>query len=631
MEASRLAADHTAAELQRLNRALRTSSAINRAQHHAADEEALIKEVCRIVVEEAGYRVAFGTRAERDEAKSLRPIAWAGIEREFLDALQLTWADTERGRGPSGHAVRTGMPSVIRDMLTDPRAAVWREDCLARGYASVIALPIPVGGEIFGTLTIYAPEPDAFDAGEVGLLGEAANDLGYGIAALRASARAKEAEETIRRMAYFDALTGLPNRVQLRLQLEQAIEEARQKNRALALLYVEGGRFREINEVLGYREGDLLLQQVAARLVAAAGPAISVARVGEDEFAVLLAGGAEQAKQLAQKIQVVMHEPVELAGVMLDVRTSIGITLYPGHGTTADILMRRASVALYQAKRSGAGYAVYSGVADTDNARRLALMGDLRQAIENDELVLYYQPKIHIASRSLCGAEALVRWNHPRHGMVNPGEFIKLAESAGLITPLTYWVLDAALQQGYALRQRGLKLPLAVNLSARDLHDPRLLDRISGSFATWGASPDSIQFELTESAVMEDPAGSLKILGRLKRLDVELFIDDFGTGYSSLAYLQKLPIDDIKVDQAFVSTMVTNKDSAVIVRSTIDLAHDLDLKVVAEGVENQAVWDRLAGLGCDVAQGYCISAPIPAEQLGDWEARSPWRGSAGGH
>jgi diguanylate cyclase (GGDEF)-like protein len=431
-------------------------------------------------------------------------------------------------------------------------------------------------------------------------------------------------------MAYFDALTGLPNRAQLRIQLEQALETARQQNRPLAVLHLEVERFREINEVLGYREGDELLQAIAQRLASAAGPAAVVARVGEKEFAILLArADAERAKQLAQRIVLAMSDPVELAGLMLDARASIGIALFPGHGSDPEVLMRRASIAHYDARARGAGCSVYSGGRDSDQSRRLALVGDLQRAIENNELLLYCQPKVHIASRALCGAEALVRWNHARHGMINPGEFIKLAENAGLITPLTYWVLDAALRQGRTLREQGLGVPLAVNLSARDLRDPRLIDRITGSLATWGAEPDWVQFELTESAIMDDPAGALDALRRLKELEVELFIDDFGTGYSSLAYLQKLPVDDIKMDQSFVSTMAASEDSAAIVRATIDLAHDLKLKVVAEGVETQAVWDRLAVLGCDVAQGYCISAPLPAEQLKEWQERSPWRAAAG--
>jgi EAL domain-containing protein (putative c-di-GMP-specific phosphodiesterase class I) len=232
---------------------------------------------------------------------------------------------------------------------------------------------------------------------------------------------------------------------------------------------------------------------------------------------------------------------------------------------------------------------------------------------------LYCQPKVEIASRRVCGAEALVRWQHPLHGMISPAEFITLLEQAGSITPLTNWVLDAAFSQSYAWHEAGLELPLSINLSAHDLRDPKLIDRIRGLFTTWGLPSKLIQFELTESALMEDPTSALETLRCLKELNVELYVDDFGTGYCSLSYLQKLPVDWIKIDQSFVMPMAVSSDSEVIVRSTIELGHNLGLGVVAEGVENQAVWDRLAALGCDVGQGYFISKPMPADQLRDWE------------
>ena len=510
-------------------------------------------------------------------------------------------------------------------LLTDPNVAPWREDALKRGYASAASLPLRVDQETIGVLNIRAAEPDAFDEEELNLLSDTADDLAYGIQMLRMKSKREQAERMIKRMAFYDALTELPNRVRLRELLEQAIAAAKQQRRPLSLLLVGTGRFSEINETLGYREGDKLLQEIALRLQKAVGVAESVARMGENEFAVLVPNSdAEQATRFAAKILLALYEPIELSGLMLDPRASIGITLFPGHGTDPDVLIRRAYLALHQAKRTGSGYAVYAGGLDKDSTHRLALMGDLRSAIDNNELLLYCQPKVDIRAARVCGAEALVRWRHPEKGMINPGEFIKLAESTGLITPLTFWMLGTAVSQSYAWREEGLDAPLAVNLSAHDLRDPKLLDRIKGSFATWGAQPDWIQFELTESALMEDPAGSLATLGLLKDLGVELFIDDFGTGYSSLAYLQKLPVDAIKVDQSFVGDMIQNNDSAVIVRSTIDLAHSLELRVVAEGVENRELWDRLVGLGCDVAQGYYISAPIPADELGKWVEQSSW-------
>ena len=615
---------HGEKEILRLHRALRTLTEINRAQSRAADEESLLADACRVAVEVCGYRMAWAGYAMQDEQKSIRIMAHAGFEEGFLESAHLSWADTER-QGASGTAIRTGKPCVIRNLLTDPKVALWREEAMKRGYASAIALPLYVSGEVLGNFTICAAEPDAFGEEESKLLCETADDLAYGIESLRTRLKAKHAEETIKRMAYYDALTALPNRVRLLGLLEEAIAAAKSQKRPLALLLIGVGRFGEINETLGYREADKLVQQIALRLQEAVGDRERVARMGEDEFAVFVPRcDSENATRFASKLLLALYEPVELSGLMLDPRASIGIALFPGHGTDPNALIRRGTVALHQATRSGSGYAVYAGGLDKDSTRRLGLMGDLRRGIENNELLLYCQPKVDIPLGRVCGAEALVRWRHPEQGMINPAEFIKLAETTGLITPLTFWMLDAAVSQIYSWREDGLETPLAVNLSARDLHDPKLLDRIKGCFATWGAQSDWIQFELTESALMEDPAGSLATLGRLKELGVELFIDDFGTGYSSLSYLQKLPVDAIKVDQSFVADMIENNDSAVIVRSTIELAHSLDLKVVAEGVENQETWDRLAAMGCDVAQGYAVSKPMPVDEFKHWEESSPW-------
>jgi EAL domain-containing protein (putative c-di-GMP-specific phosphodiesterase class I) len=271
------------------------------------------------------------------------------------------------------------------------------------------------------------------------------------------------------------------------------------------------------------------------------------------------------------------------------------------------------------ARTARGGYAVYTGGQEELYARRLALMGDLRHAIEHNQLQLYCQPKVDIASRRVCGAEALVRWEHPIHGMVSTSEFIPLAEQAGLITPLTEWMLESAFSQGYAWHEAGLDWPLAVNISAHDLRESDLVERIRGLFSTWGIPPELIQLELTESALMADPAGALEILTDLKQLDVQLYIDDFGTGYSSLSYLQKMPVDYIKIDQSFVMPMTVSHDSAMIVRSTIDMGHNLNMKIVAEGVESEAHWNSLAALGCDLAQGFHISRPMPALQFSSWE------------
>lgn len=622
---ARLARERTEAELARVNRALRTLSAGNRTLLRTSDEQELLSEMCRVIVEEGGYRMAWVGYAQHDEQQSIRPMAIAGFDAGFVEASHFTWADSGLGLGPTGTAVRTGQPVIGRNVLTDPDLVAWREEALKRGYAAASAFPLRINGELIGNLSITAVDPDAFDETEARLLGELAEDLSYGIANLRIRAKHQEAEKTIERMAYYDSLTGLPNRALLREHLQQAIELARQQHRSLALLLLKLDQFQEINDTLGYREGDALLREIPVRLGGFVRQSELLARVGEDEFAVLLpSAGAEYATQAAHRMVRALYEPLELAGLTVDSRACIGIALFPGHGADPDALIRRANVAAYQAKRTARGYAIYVGSEDQECTRRLALMGDLRRAIERNELLLYCQPKVDLASGHVCGAEALVRWPHSQYGMLFPEEFIKLAEHGGLITPLTHWVLEAAFSQSYAWQEAGVNHPLSVNLSAHDLRDPRLLERIKGLFATWGTRPDRIQFELTESALMVDPAGALATLARLKDLGVELFIDDFGSGYSSLSYLQKLPVDSIKIDQSFVGSMLAHEDSAIIVRSTIDLGHNLDLEVVAEGVESEAVWDRLAALGCDTAQGYYIGMPIPTGQFKEWEEHSRW-------
>jgi diguanylate cyclase (GGDEF)-like protein len=621
-----LANERVAKELARVHRALRTLSAGNRTLLRVSDEQELLHEMCRVIVETGGNRMAFVAYAEHDEQKSIRWMAGVGMEMAFLESLHSTWADTERGRGAGATAIRTGQPVVGRHLLTDPvydtpAYARLREVAIQKGYAAITALPLCVEGQVLGALVIAAVEADAFNEEEVKLLSELADDLAYGIANLRTRMLHHDAQATIARLAYYDPLTGLPNRTLLLETLEGAIAAAKQQHRTLALLHLEVGQFKDINKVLGYGAGDTLLQHLGQRLAGTVQENGMLARVGDAEFALLLPhAGAKEAIQVAQQLLALLREPVAVADLLLDARVGIGIALYPGHGTEADVLIRRANAAIQQAKPTRSGYALYTGGQEQEHTRRLALMGDLHRAIDNNELLLYCQPKVDMASKRVCGAEALVRWEHPQHGMISTIEFIPLAEQAGSITPLTHWMLDAAFSQSYAWQEAGQAWPLAVNLSAHDLYDPGLVDRIRGLFATWGIAPALIQFELTESALMADPVSALDTLTRLKQLEVQLYVDDYGTGYSSLSYLQQLPVDALKIDQSFVMPMMARNDSEVIVHSTIDLGHNLGLKVVAEGVESQAIWAHLAGLGCDVAQGYLISRPMPAGQFQAWES-----------
>lgn len=614
-------------------RALRTLSAGNRTLLRASDEEALLQQMCEVIVEHGGYPAAWVGYAQHDKGKRVRVMATAGIDRAVLEAMDFTWAESGIGLGPTGTTIRSGAAAIGRKLRTDRKIAKIRKEILKLGFpdfAAASVFPLRVDDTVIGNLSIYADEADAFDEAEARLLAELADDLAYGIVNLRTRARQRAAEATIERMAFHDSVTGLPNRTRLRERLEHAVRDARKRHRPLALLVLRIEQLDDISDTLGYHEGELLLVELARRLHETLHEDELLARGGEDEFIVLLPGyGADEATDKARVLIRALYEPVELSGVTVSTRASVGIALSPGHGNEPDRLIRCATVAAKAARRSAGGYAVYAGSLDRDCTRRLALMSDLRHAIEHNGLELYCQPKVCIRSRRLCGAEALVRWPHPQLGMISTSEFVRLAEHTGLIGALTRWVLDAAFSHSYAWHEAGLAQPLAINLSAHDLRDPRLLDRIKGLFTTWGVQPEWIQFELTESTLMEDPAGALDTMTRLKQLGVELYIDDFGTGYSSLAYLQKLPVDSIKIDQSFVADMVDNSDSGIIVRSTIELGHNLALDIVAEGVENERTWKDLDKLGCDSAQGYFVSEPIPAERFRAWQHASPWQPDAG--
>lgn len=604
------------AEVLRLNRALRIRAAINHALTQAQDEAVLLQEVCRVAVEECGYRLAWVGYIEPDEARTMRPMAHAGFEEGFLK-LRRSLAASKIGRTMAA-CLDAQRPMVMHDVANNP-GYPFREEARRRGYGSVVTLPLQVEGELVGSVQILAAETDGFDEQEVQLLTATVADLGYGLGALRHRLKAAAAEETIRRMAYFDSVTGLPNRVRLCQLLGSAIDVARAGRWPLALVRIGMAHLQELNATLGGSEVDKLMVAVADRLQQAVGDAGTLGRLADAEFAVLMPrSGAEQAMALAQRLLAALDEPVDVSGVLLDARSNAGVSLFPGHAADSEAMLRRAGIALAQARAMGTPVVLFKSGFDRDCAQRLALMGDLRKAIEHDELLLYCQPKLKIASSQVCGAEALVRWQHDRLGQVNPGEFIALAEQTGLITRLTYWMLEAALRHSYAWREQGRALPLSVNLSARDLHDPKLLGRIEGALATWGAEPDWIEFELTESALMLDPVAALEKLQQLKRLDLRIAIDDYGTGYSSLSYLQRLPVDALKIDQTFIRGMRRDSDSAAIVHSTIDLAHSLRLLVIAEGVEDDETFSHLAAMACDQAQGYCISRPLPADEFQGW-------------
>ena len=418
--------------------------------------------------------------------------------------------------------------------------------------------------------------------------------------------------------ALHDALTGLPNRILLHDRLEQALLLARREGGGVAVMLLDLDGFKEINDTLGHHEGDSLLCDVAERLAGAVRASDTVARLGGDEFAIVLRDtrSPSEALRIAGGLAGAMARPFDSHnGLRLDVRASIGVAMAPQHGQDAATLIRHADIAMYQAKHSGGGEQLYAAARDDSSPERLQLVADLRAAIESRELVMHFQPKVALETGRVEGLEALARWEHPRRGLLTPEHFIDIAERSGLIGPLTLLALDCALVECRAWRDAGLEVTVAVNLSARSLRDGRIVADVEDALTRHGLPGRLLQLEITENSFVADPETARRVLNELRALGVTIAIDDFGTGYSSLAHLKDLPVDELKIDRKFVRGLVSGSADAAIVRSTVQLAHDLGLRVVAEGVEESSVLVHLKDVGCDAVQGFLFGRPAPASAL----------------
>ena len=432
--------------------------------------------------------------------------------------------------------------------------------------------------------------------------------------------------KTLERMAFTDALTGMANRTLFYDRLKQATLGAERNQHPFALFIMDLDRFKYVNDTLGHHIGDQFLQQVARRIQGVMRRSDTVARLGGDEFAVLLPAIAseEAAMRVADKLLEAVKIPVVIEHHTLTVGISIGIALCPRDGINSNLLMQRADMAMYQAKGHGKGYCLFDEGMESSNLFEVTMEAELRKAVDEQAFQLYYQPKIDLHSGRVSGCEALLRWIHPDHGIIPPDQFIPLAEQTGLIQPLTAWVLQTALAQCLHWHEQGLYIGVSINLSACSLNDGRFLELLTRSLAASALEPHWLTLELTETTVMTDAVRARDILIQLDALGVCLSVDDFGTGYSSLAYLKSLPVDEIKIDKSFVMDMAEDSNDAVIVRSTIDLAHNMGLRVVAEGIEGEEIWSQLLRLGCDHGQGFLMCRPSPAAELDAWLRGSAW-------
>ena len=441
----------------------------------------------------------------------------------------------------------------------------------------------------------------------------------------------KQRSDKLHRLATTDELTGLANRERFRARVEDEIRQRSAAGEPFGVMLMDLDRFKEINDTLGHDYGDMLLRELGPRLAAAVGPAGMVARLGGDEFAVLPATHTDDPRaleEIAARLLACIQLPFVVEEFSLEVGASVGVARFPHDGEDAHTLLRRADIAMYGAKERQSGVGLFTAEQDRHSLRRLSALSEFRRAIDGGELVVHYQPIIDLPELRVHGAEALVRWQHPEQGLIPPAEFIQIVEQTGLIGPLTRYVLDSAIGQCAHWRLTGDDLSVSVNLSVRNLLDRNLVRDIERLLSAHVLPPQALKLEITESMIMSDPDRSLATIAQLSELGVRFSVDDFGTGYSSLAYLSRLPIDELKIDRSFVSLMLTDASDLIIVRSTINLAHDLGLTIVAEGVEDESTLQWLAKLGCDHAQGYHISRPIPPVQFADWIEDSRDQGEA---
>jgi diguanylate cyclase (GGDEF)-like protein len=593
-------------------------------------------------LENAGNWQVFASTLAAPEQQSLLaaiPQKSTVVSRRVLD---IGGIDHQALVIPLDRSERTRIVAVLHRSLADALAAFERlRNTLI--VLAVLSLVLSIVGSVMVARNITRPlealagaaarieqgdyvEPVSIErADEIGVLASSLNHMRGGIA---------ERESRILKLAYEDPLTDLANRSRFSSVLARAIEEAARGRYKLSILMMDLDRFKYVNDTLGHGVGDHVLREVSLRLGRTVTAAECIARLGGDEFAILLRCGSDaNCSETARGIIAALEAPIVFEEQLLDVGTSIGIAHFPEHGRDAQTLVRNADIAMYAAKRNKTGYAIYDPHYDTSRQEHLSLLGELRRAVERDELRLYYQPKVSLHSASISAVEALIRWQHPVRGLVPPAMFIPFAEHTGYIKLLTRWVIREAMRQcGEWLRQ-GLRLQVSVNISARDLMNRDLPTEVANVLAEHQVPPGLLCLEITESGFMEDPAHAQRVVDRLAELGVQLSIDDYGTGYSSLSYIMRLPVQELKIDRSFISRMASDAETSTIVRSTIDLGHNLGLRVVAEGVEDLPVWNMLRSLGCDDAQGFFMSRPLDARSLAAWIRANDgyWRGGAGKH
>jgi diguanylate cyclase (GGDEF)-like protein/PAS domain S-box-containing protein len=592
-----------------LNRVYAMLSGINTLIVRVHDRDELFREACRIAVEDGGFRMAMLCMVDQN-TKKIVPVATAGKDEELLTLIKARLSSRKDASTTMvALAIREKQAVVSNDSVNDPRV-LFGKKYAASGVRSLVILPLIVSGEAAGTLALYASEVEFFHEEELTLLAKLAGDIAFAINHI-------ENQERLNYLAYYDVLTGLANRTLFLERVAQYMRSAANGGHKLAVGLIDLERFKNFNDSLGRTMGDALLKQVAEWLKHKTGDVNLLARIDADHFAVVLPevkSDGNLARLVENLLAAFQGHSFRLSDAVLRIGIKAGIALFPDDGADADTLFRNAEAALKKAKFSGDRYLFYTQKMTEAVAAKLALENQLREALDNEEFVLHYQPKVNLVSGKVTGAEALIRWNDPRTGLVPPGQFIPILEETGLIYEVGRWALGKAIEDYLRWRSAGLPaLRIAVNVSPLQLRNPGFVAEIERKIGIDPHAAEGLELEITESMIMEDVKHNIASLQAIRAMGITIAIDDFGTGFSSLGYLSKLPVDTLKVDRSFVIGMAEGAEGLALVSTIISLAHALKLKVVAEGVETEEQSHLLNVLSCDEIQGFLFSKPVPAE------------------
>jgi diguanylate cyclase (GGDEF)-like protein/PAS domain S-box-containing protein len=599
-------------KIRRFNRVYAVLSGINTLIVRTRDRQELFDEACRIAVEQGKFQLAWIGLLDANGVDVV-PVARAGVDEGYLDNIQLTARDDAPNRCEMvARALREKTVVVCNDIDTDPQMARWREEALRRGYRSVVVFPLKLEDKMIGLLLLYASEAGVFDTEEMRLLTELAGDISFALDHI-------DKQKRLNYIAYYDVLTGLANRSLFLERVAQHMRSAASGGHKLAVALIDLERFKNINDSLGRPAGDALLRQVAEWLTRITGDASLLARVGADHFAGVLPKvkqGGDMARLLDKWMEAFLDHPFRLNDAVFRIAAKVGVALFPDDGADADTLFKNAEAALKKAKLSGDKHLFYAPEFNAQIAEKLTLENKLHRALEQEQLVLHYQPKVNLKSGQICGLEALMRWNDPETGLVPPMKFIPLLEETGMILEAGRWALAKAASDSLAWQSKGLRvLRIAVNVSPIQLQQKDFVGMVAQVISGAGNTAVELELEITESLIMQDIEANIQKLRGIREMGIEVAIDDFGTGYSSLSYIAKLPVNALKIDRAFIINMTSNSDDLSIVSTIISLAHSLNLRVIAEGVETEEQANLLRLLKCDEIQGYLFSPAVPAERI----------------